>query len=850
MQDEKWQWARGASADGPWTDIDKATSASRSPVADDEGMYLRATVVYEDKFGTGKTMSAVSESSVEERTRANAAPSFAHLDNDDAMDGAQVARAVDEGKKSVNVGKPVIARDADNDVLLYSIAAVGRMDDGVDGGDAAATNLKDIFSIDPRSGQLKTKVDTLNSDDSGTTGTTADTSGEATYTVTVTATDPSGAPGSATVTITINDINDEPKITEGTAAQNRKALTVEENVGDTSGGVDLDATPDTDTTDAPTFVATDDDTGDVNASDDTEAIATAPEIVRLKYSVEGADKDAFQLSSTTSADDTTGVTLSFKSDHKVNYEKQNEYSISIVARDDSAPEGVATFAVTVTVTNAEDDGEVELSQLEPQIGTAVIARLTDEDGNVRNPKWQWQRATATATAELADATGDAAQCSALDDDDDWGNIDNENSPSYTPKAADIPDDGTDGADAPRCLRATVTYTDGLDSDNNEDNAIDSTDMDSANAITERDVQAGNPANSAPKFEDDQDVNTPGDQGDAERSVAENADGANVGDPVTALPMDGDLLMYTLSGADAGSFEIDRASGQITTAMKLDYETKDMYMVVVTATDPSGATDTINVYISVTDENDKPTIMLGPVTEPENNAPAFDDGSSATRMVAENAAAGAYVGGPVTAMDADDDSLTYSLSGSMYFNVNDDGQIMTTAMLDHEAMSSHTVTVTASDGEDSDSITVTVMVGDMYPDCTVAGNNGLTNDCEALLDSKDALGGSLNWDQGTPINDWDGIRGRAGALAGSPMRVTWLYLHGQHGGNLDGSIPAALGRLSALERLYLHRNNLTGEIPGELSELTNLVWPAPLQQRPERRDTGPDRHGQPRAAVHP
>ena len=155
VQDEKWQWARGESADGPWEDIDKATSQSRNPVSADEGMYLQATVVYEDKFGTGKTVSAVSESSVEDKTRANAAPSFAHLDNDDTTNGDQVARAVDEGKKSVNVGKPVVARDADNDVLLYTIAAVGRMDDGKGVIDPAATNLDTLFSIDPRSGPVE-----------------------------------------------------------------------------------------------------------------------------------------------------------------------------------------------------------------------------------------------------------------------------------------------------------------------------------------------------------------------------------------------------------------------------------------------------------------------------------------------------------------------------------------------------------------------------------------------------------------------------------------------------------------------------------------------------------------------
>ena len=55
-----------------------------------------------------------------------------------------------------------------------------------------------------------------------------------------------------------------------------------------------------------------------------------------------------------------------------------------------------------------------------------------------------------------------------------------------------------------------------------------------------------------------------------------------------------------------------------------------------------------------------------------------------------------------------------------------------------------VTVTASDGEDTDTIDVTVMVGDMYPGCTVAGNSGLTNDCEVLLGGMDELRGDRGW----------------------------------------------------------------------------------------------------------
>ena len=159
VEDEKWQWARGPSADGPWTDIDKATSASRSPVADDLDMYLQATVTYEDKFGTGKTASAVTENSVEDRTRANAAPSFSSLDETTGDDAETpnvivVTRDVDEGVKGANVGKPIAASDTDNDVLLYTIDKASQAN----------------FTIDSRSGQLKTKVDTLDSDDDGYSG--------------------------------------------------------------------------------------------------------------------------------------------------------------------------------------------------------------------------------------------------------------------------------------------------------------------------------------------------------------------------------------------------------------------------------------------------------------------------------------------------------------------------------------------------------------------------------------------------------------------------------------------------------------------------------------------------------
>ena len=47
---QRWQWARSEDRTTS-SDIEGATSPRRSPAEADEGMYLRATVTYSDKFG-------------------------------------------------------------------------------------------------------------------------------------------------------------------------------------------------------------------------------------------------------------------------------------------------------------------------------------------------------------------------------------------------------------------------------------------------------------------------------------------------------------------------------------------------------------------------------------------------------------------------------------------------------------------------------------------------------------------------------------------------------------------------------------------------------------------------------
>ena len=190
---------------------------------------------------------------------------------------------------------------------------------------------------------------------------------------------------------------------------------------------------------------------------------------------------------------------------------------------------------------------------------------------------------------------------------------------------------------------------------------------------------------------------------ATRAVAENtiAD-TNIGVAVAATDPDNNTLTYTLGGTDAATFDIDSTNGQLKTKDTLNYEDKSAYSVTITASD-GDLTDVINVNINVTDVN-------------ENRAPVFTEGENTTRTVAENTAADTNIGTAVAATDADNDTLTYTLSGTdaaSFAIVNTSGQLKTSEALDFETKSSYAVTVSVSDGKGgSDSIGVTISVTDV------------------------------------------------------------------------------------------------------------------------------------------
>ena len=154
------------------------------------------------------------------------------------------------------------------------------------------------------------------------------------------------------------------------------------------------------------------------------------------------------------------------------------------------------------------------------------------------------------------------------------------------------------------------------------------------------------------------------------------------------------LVYELSGPGAGAFSIVPATGELRTEQVLDYESlvDPSYEVTVTATDPTGLYDMIDLIISVNDVDEPP--VVGAL----NHAPIFPS-ETTSRSVAENTAAGTAIGDPIMAVDLEDDGITYSMGGddAAHFTINAmTGQIMTRGALNYEAQSIYTVTVTAMD----------------------------------------------------------------------------------------------------------------------------------------------------------
>ena len=136
----------------------------------------------------------------------------------------------------------------------------------------------------------------------------------------------------------------------------------------------------------------------------------------MVLTLSGADAALFSL---------TGGVLTFKA--VPNFEapkdagKDNVYNITVVATDSDGQ--TDEMDVTVTVTNVEEDGTVTLSLLQPRIGTALTATLTDIDGAVSDVKWKWAKTDLSDFGSYVDIEGATAASytpvMTIDNDRQW-----------------------------------------------------------------------------------------------------------------------------------------------------------------------------------------------------------------------------------------------------------------------------------------------------------------------------------------------------------------------------------------------------------------------------------------------
>lgn len=157
--------------------------------------------------------------------------------------------------------------------------------------------------------------------------------------------------------------------------------------------------------------------------------------------------------------------------------------------------------------------------------------------------------------------------------------------------------------------------------------------------------------------------------------------------VIATDKDNDPIKYDI--IEKG-FTIDSA-GVIKVTEPLDYEKTKKVMITVTATDPSGAADTMTYVIKVFDVNERAWVNDTTFTVPENDTTSWK----------------------VTGGDEDGDTLKYTISDSLNYHITDDGIITLKKPFDYEKKNKDTVTVYVDDGRGSrDSAKIVINVTDV------------------------------------------------------------------------------------------------------------------------------------------
>ena len=471
-------------------------------------------------------------------------------------------RSVDENTiAGENIGAPVAAADDDDDTLTYSLDVSSRA----------------TFDIVATTGQLQTKA-ALDYE-----------TGSNSYTVTVTAADPSAADDAISVTIAINNVDEAGTVTlsspqpivgqEVTAtltdpdgsptditwfwhrSRNRNAWISIKSI--TNAGATYDYLAEEDDLDyylRATASYTDRFGADKSASlISVQQVApapvgpnTPPVFTPIRPDLHDVDENTPAgmnigppVTATDAEDDTLTYSLGatgratfdivsstgqLRTKAALNFIATTYYSVTVTATDTAA--GTDTITITIYVNNVDEAGTVTLSSLQPLVAIPLTATLDDPDGVSGSVTWSWARSPNGAS--------------------DWTLISGA-SDSYTPAASDVGD----------YLRATASYNDGQGGGK------------SAQTISANAVEVA-PGRNKPVLRE---------YPTATRSVTRNTPaGRNIGAPLSATDADNDALTYRLGGPDEASFDIDASSGQLLTKAVLTGITRTSYKVFVSVSD--------------------------------------------------------------------------------------------------------------------------------------------------------------------------------------------------------------------------------------------------------------------------
>ena len=439
----------------------------------------------------------------------------------------------------------------------------------------------------------------------------------------------------------------------------------------------------------------------------------------VEYALSGPDADNFTI------DPNTGE-VKLAAGTSVDYEQKDSYSITVTA----------TADVTVGVENVAESANITLAPDEPRPGDVMTVDIDDPDGGVHSATYRWSRLTP---------------------DDIWVVIEGETEATYTVTVEDIGSyisislqyyDNMGFAGATRRTSRTVKNNPPAFANSSETRQVD--ENSAAGAAVGAPVTATDPDATTVRHSLTGDNNFAVDEQTGQITVAAGAaldheaqdlhtvrikatdanggtDYANVSITVDNVDEAGTVSLQhgTLTPGAVITAAITDPDGDVSD-VSWQWQRGSDHIADATAASYTATGDDVGQYltavVSYTDGHGPGKSASAATTSAVvNDAPTFSE-TAPQRAIDENAPVGTSVGAAVTATDANDDDLKYSLDDAN-FAIDQSGNITSAAVFDHEDASSHSVEVTATDEHDAAaSVTVEITVNNLDEAGAVALDN--------------------------------------------------------------------------------------------------------------------------------